>query len=69
MSKPDWKDAPEWANYLVQDLKGTWVWFANEPETCDPYGYWRVSDDGGRFLIHDKPTENPAWKQTLERRS
>ena len=24
--KPDWKDAPEWANYLVLDEDGEWYW-------------------------------------------
>jgi len=25
--KPDWKDAPEWANYLAKDENSEWWWF------------------------------------------
>lgn len=32
MNKPDWKDAPEWAEWLAQDADGAWWWFQNEPE-------------------------------------
>lgn len=29
--KPDWKDAPEWANWLAMDPDGGWCWFEKEP--------------------------------------
>lgn len=29
--KPDWKDAPEWANWLAMDKTGEWWWYENEP--------------------------------------
>jgi hypothetical protein len=29
--KPDWKDAPEWANYLAMDEDGEWYWHEYEP--------------------------------------
>ena len=29
--KPDWKDAPEWANYLAMDSDGGWFWYEHEP--------------------------------------
>jgi hypothetical protein len=29
--KPDWNDAPEWANYVAMDADGEWYWFAKEP--------------------------------------
>ena len=32
MSKPDWKDAPGWADHLAQDASGAWYWFENEPK-------------------------------------
>lgn len=32
MSKPDWKDAPEWAQWLAQDSCGAWWWFKRKPE-------------------------------------
>ena len=29
--KPDWKDAPEWANYLAMDEDGYWCWYLRKP--------------------------------------
>lgn len=29
--KPDWKDAPEWANWLTMDDDGEWYWHETEP--------------------------------------
>jgi hypothetical protein len=29
--KPDWKDAPEWANWLAMDADGKWFWHEYEP--------------------------------------
>ena len=29
--KPDWKDAPEWANFLSGDTEFGWVWHEVEP--------------------------------------
>lgn len=31
MSKPDWKGAPEWANWLAMDEDGLWFWHEEEP--------------------------------------
>jgi len=31
MSKPSWKNAPEWANYLAMDKDNDWYWHAFEP--------------------------------------
>lgn len=41
--KPDWKDAPEWANWLAMDEIGAWWWFRVKPlknhtEWIDRYG-------------------------------
>jgi len=30
MSKPDWKDAPDWAEWLSCDMDG-WTWFERKP--------------------------------------
>lgn len=32
MSKPDWKDAPEWAQWLGKDANGDWWWYETEPK-------------------------------------
>lgn len=29
--KPDWNDAPEWANWVAQDPNGSWWWYEHEP--------------------------------------
>ena len=33
--KPDWKDAPEWAQWLAMDRDGKWTWFEDEPIAGD----------------------------------
>jgi hypothetical protein len=35
MSKPDWKDAPKWANWLAMDGDGQWWWYEDEPKLED----------------------------------
>lgn len=60
--KPDWKDAPEWANYLAQDEDGEWHWYKGKPFPVGD-GWW--------------PTDHPIakagydrndWEDTLEQR-
>jgi len=29
--KPDWKDAPEWANWFAVDEDGACYWYGDEP--------------------------------------
>jgi hypothetical protein len=43
--KPDWKDAPDWANWLAMDADGTWVWFAARPEWSDWEDEWIIPDE------------------------
>lgn len=31
MNKPNWEDAPKWANWLAMDANGTWWWYEAEP--------------------------------------
>jgi hypothetical protein len=38
MLKPNWKDAPEWADWLVQDKNKDWYWYEYLPECRD--GIW-----------------------------
>ena len=48
--KPDWKDAPEWANWLAMDDFGAWCWHEEKP-------WWRhdewVSD--GLVIVAIRP--------------
>ena len=43
--KPDWKDAPKWANWLAMDEDHEWFWFENKPVL--ERGIWRR--DGGMY--------------------
>lgn len=27
MNTPEWKDAPEWAQYVAMDESGDWFWY------------------------------------------
>ena len=64
--KPDWKDAPEWANYLAMDEDGSWWWFENEPYTdgdawCHDGGDWQIADIG--VCWDDSLTKRPIEEQ------
>ena len=71
--KPDWKDAPEWANWLAMYEDGTWFWFKDEPyESADCGllgGCWDPIDWPG---VMEKAGETPhdfcIWWQSLEKR-
>ena len=59
--KPDWKDAPEWANYLAMDEDGQWFWYENRPkldslEWLDCTRFQPASGTG------------TSWKDSLEKR-
>lgn len=58
--KPDWKTAPDWANYLAMDADGDWYWYENKPE---PWHDSAWSSKSGRF---DIAAEREDWQQTLE---
>ena len=62
--KPDWEDAPEWANYLAMDKDNGWHWFENEP-IPDVAGWWWTS---GKNQYHYDPTLEKNWKDSLEKR-
>lgn len=59
--KPDWKDAPDWANYLAMDDSGYWTWFKSEPMA-----------EGGEWFGSDwmpAPLRSTLlWHETLEER-
>lgn len=44
--KPDWKDAPEWAQWLAGDAEG-FIWSEAEPEFLD--SMW-ADDESNCFL-------------------
>lgn len=58
--KPDWKDAPEWAQWLAMDSSGLWYWHESEPEWH--FETW-ISDDA---TVEAGENVRPA--DSLERR-
>ena len=62
--KPEWKDAPEWAKWLVRDRNGTWCFCEEKPVADKGMGVWDVNN-----RYHEIP-HNPVinWQDTLEQR-
>lgn len=70
-NKPNWTDAPEWANWLACDLDGIWYWYHDEPEVNEKIDDWDTPH-GSVFEMcmwpDIEPVECTDWKMTLERR-
>lgn len=63
--KPDWNNAPKWANYLTQDRDGTWVWWEKKPEYDD--GDWWAKDSR---LVEDSHGSCRFWRlQVIKNKS
>ena len=60
--KPDWKDAPEWANYVAQDRDGYWCWYESHPHLPKDSDEWTAQ---GRSEYAVEPNH---WKESLEKR-
>jgi len=67
--KPDWKDAPEWANYLAMNGSGWWFWFKEKPFISEYYSEWLPSDYliGGSCRAGGYCGAN-NWLESLEQR-
>lgn len=63
--KPDWKDAPEWANYLAQDKNGEWWWYGKQPRIAQCREQWDCMNGGGREMVKADIVD---WRETLETR-
>lgn len=51
--KPDWKTAPDWAQWLAMDSGGDWYWYEKEPSLrC---GVW-LMPRGSLFAMAGKST-------------
>ena len=64
--KPDWKDAPLWANYLAQDKDGGWTWFSHKPKPEARWERWNYSQKGAIHTQAKLSVKN--WRETLEKR-
>lgn len=57
MTKPDWEDAPDWAEYLTHDVDGHWLWFKDKPFLITQ-GLWVPTSP--RFLITNNKSIGPV---------
>lgn len=66
--KPDWEDAPEWAEYLAQDYShGKWFWYSEKPYINKGYISWSCNPSS-RYKYAMTSPPNLEWRETLERR-
>lgn len=61
--KPDWKDAPEWAQWLAMDEDGKWYWYRGKPHLAA--FQWGYDQDDDYLLACE---DDSYWKSTLEER-
>lgn len=66
MSKPDWKDAPEWANWLAMDGDGRVFWYEKMPKPGLSLQVWNPTSGKARLA---GASSSPSWIDTLEERS
>lgn len=60
--KPNWKDAPEWAQYLAQDSDGSWYWYEQKPE--HDFTWWKPVNVS-KFQTAEISSD---WQDSLEKR-
>ncbi len=58
--KPEWKIAPEWANWLAMDSDGEWYWHEEKPLYST--NYWYSQGKKSEAYVVNMP------KETLEKR-
>lgn len=56
----NWKDAPEWANFVAMDDDGLWWWYENRPVQGD--NEWKKA--GGFFLLAEDKSPS-GWEASL----
>jgi len=70
VTKPEWKDAPAWANWLAQDKDGWWAWWNIVPLVCERGECWNQGKpmENWEYLdIHVSEVVGD-WKDNLEAR-
>jgi len=65
MSKPDWKNAPEWAEWLAMDSNGEWYFYEELPIAL--HNGWVPNYSSSECVLASEPVSS-AWRITLERR-
>lgn len=61
--KPDWKDAPKWAQWLAQDEDGAWWWYEGQPIAFNN-GWCPIKGADGDVQL----AQVKNWRETLEAR-
>jgi hypothetical protein len=64
MNKPNWTQAPEWAQHLARDSDGTWWWFEHTPFADPASREWKTVR--GRSEMAAPPSN--IWKDSLRHR-
>lgn len=64
MTKPNWNDAPEWAQWLAQDYVGRWMWHEEKPYTKEYIWYTPLRC----YSANTDDEINENWQSTLEQR-
>lgn len=62
MTKPDWKKAPPWANFIAMDESGAWYYFNEQPACVRELGMFTAGS--GRV----ESAKFPGWDASLEAR-
>lgn len=65
--KPDWKTAPEWAQWLAMDADGGWRWYAIEPIKLGCAWMSSKSKEATHPALRDPGDYD--WRYTLEPRN
>lgn len=66
--KPEWKNAPEWAQYLVQNKDGTWEWHEECPDCDVGGGFWYYNGDFDAKIKYAGKSEVVEWWSSIEER-
>ena len=66
--KPNWEDAPNWAEYLAQDMGGMWFWYGEKPHRYHGDTAWCCDSDVKFEHASYGDGGNPKWEETLENR-
>lgn len=69
--KPNWNDAPKWAQWLAQSPNGGWYWFNLRPIPKTDGSGWFLADSScfyGQIRLAGTGIASPMWRDTLELR-
>lgn len=68
MSKPDWKDAPKWANWLAMDKDGEWCWWNKAPRMADSIWAQGAPEEEFTYESAGYFESRSGWMDSLEQR-